>query len=1669
MQSLSFLIYFLFFKVIFTLVSDEEVKEEFHIDRIYSKVDLKKIEKSKNFIVIKTDEKSPNRIYASIFKEKPGYKSSLFKAYQHGANCLYIPISAIPKDKETLFYSVEYISQSTNLQPKVNFEENIKIEVPKVVTLFHYENNTKFSVKGTKPYELVVLSSEINEIESISINDNNSFVKVFQNGYGYFGDNDITVTASKKGIMHLVVSVKEEQKEKKTLNIMEVEYELIKGEMTKCYDIKEKNSVVLNIQSYIPGLEVNIKAEERNESEIITETSYSKKLNPQNGITVCISINKDYANYSTIFGYILSLRLYQISKEQMRFLPPVTPGSIFRNEIESKSVMLHHVAPLTNQSSKYDLHVNHIKGKSILYGISCDNINIQCAVDYSEIESLLKSKIIVTSLQIESTTHVLMKTAGPDNEYAALVVCEDPEGCVYDIQIRVNSISLLPKKKIYFAPLENGDKIKYTFSKFNQTSNSVFIECMIFTGDITIQSSKVGGNLEPIKVNLQNRIFNSFTSNETTTVGEYNIVVESKVKSFYSLLWDENYSIKGEESHYVENGVLKSFRINPEEAKKKLIFSNKKKADEFLVRFKSDDTSNDLEIKAPNLAKENLGLYGKEYIVQSKDIREFAFYVSSNRQTVFSVLAYPLKKQQLIILQEGVTHKFNLTKLQDGYNLLFYPYWFTGYQRDFLLSIYGDVQMSYKIDSSENFSSPVIVESIKEVTLNSFEVEQKCFKGYLCPIFYNISMFNLTQNFSSYTIEITTLNQRPISLYLDTIISGKIFQGTKKYYYFDVTDDPGVINIAFTRGSGFPVARIVSKNVKEEGADWDGRVVLPNMDTTDRLPYDSYSGTITVNKGETNCTDSCELYLGIMSLETSLLYSSYTINFHPKFHSIEIGYFSNELYYGVFSSEQPTFTITPFLFFEEKRYVDFLVDCFDCEIKGNLKKFSLDAEGPEINFNLNNISRIVNISEEVGNITVGEINITRKNKFFFHKNYFFFKIPTPIARTLQDNQILYMKDVRQDFSCNFEECYYVFQVYDYDYLKRPILCSVKNGKKIPSKMGLKFIKPEEYNNYSTNNELLNHFPDATEVVNGTYAYTYRDEYIEEGYLLITFGKARDISPTLLVTTYNSPEKDYLLPNNRNLYSIVYNALELSMICEKYDNCLFEAFWVEGSGNIIFAKENSDTYLNQNFDEKNQHISFTINDNSNEFNTITFISNNNKRPFTFYTSYLKFGSKRNLLFLSHLDKENVYHYFLPFKDIFPFYFYVYKDEIEEEANGTYLINYQLLKTNENNENVLLNLNYNFSYSFAEDEQINDIYFSIKNYTLSLYSKFIGPFGTRMITLNITKQKESLLFSLNSENNQEHLGTKIVSSLLIANVERGHFIQKGKYIVGELQPSLPNNYIILTYTNYALIGVLTSNKTTIHINNGLHKANISDNLIEVFHSASEKIKLVDGNNKIKYIEIELTSSPAKEKEIKIKLTTNTEKSNYMIIYLSDEKRDFNNKYDLDLKTRVFDDSISFESFSDATINYIVSFTPKKEDKDKDKNNDNDLFKNLIYFSTNSTYVDYFTFEGKGTVKRELNEIKKGKYYVSLIGYILEKNAIVDIVAYSISDVEITNKINPILIFIGLSVLIILLIGSACFYLSRQKENTNEEEKLVEVKEVNNRSKGKIKILEASSLSE
>ena len=509
--------------------------------------------------------------------------------------------------------------------------------------------------------------------------------------------------------------------------------------------------------------------------------------------------------------------------------------------------------------------------------------------------------------------------------------------CVFEVSFVDHNdfLHIEPNKR--YTQIQTKEQIdQFTFRINDNTVNKVVIELSTYNGDSNmeiIKSTPIPHNITSFYIGNKEivEINKSTILNISDINGVYQVTITATTNNMYTVGYflfkeDDEYDtvlIDGgiQVLEYIELGNSKMF-VMKNLLKIPYITTFTPVNCDIEVSFIYNNITQTLTFNNTDdllqhyINNDNDALNSLNFIYHVKAFKRKEQHYAKYDKCLLYITGFALVNTTEIVVNEAVPFKFNLNNDISTINM-FYPRTSSSGNVIAYVNVESDTPMYLSFTINGNHHTEHAFTRSKQIQLGYDELEV-CDSGQVCPIVITVSgqdKEGLNPMKTEIQIEFAIKTQNEVPIYLHKNKIQKEFSFIKSYQYFitDITkDEYGEIFVNYLRGSGRPYVKILPKEISEDDADWNGKVILPKSNTLNLVgQYDSYTRSLKYTKEDTHkCVYGCDMYIGVLSDEVyatdSVVFSNeFTIYIRslPSTNIIDIPI--NEYIYGaVYSIEQ---------------------------------------------------------------------------------------------------------------------------------------------------------------------------------------------------------------------------------------------------------------------------------------------------------------------------------------------------------------------------------------------------------------------------------------------------------------------------------------------------------------------------------------------------------------------------------------------------------------------------------------------------------------------------------------------------------------------------------------------------------------------------------------------
>ena len=637
------------------------------------------------------------------------------------------------------------------------------------------------------------------------------------------------------------------------------------------------------------------------------------------------AIGRVFPNYKT--GYycldnpglkIISIQMTCNAGETQLITPPLLPGDIRRHFLLRGEVGIFYGTKPRLLTKEVNLNLKALKGFPEMYYTECLTFpNCHYTPDKkkgSKLEYVYPSnRFSVYSFYMDDIEN---SKFNPITSAQPLMVVYCAEGgkqdifgesafCTFETSIFTSDDHvLLPQESTFsqYLLIDESDHYQVHFPQVAKTGTKIYLDLMIFSGDVDLNCTALETSVQANKYYLSNKIFYSVHLLEEMENIIFKVVGISN--AFYMVQYQIiNSDDQSDDENTIESGVnfITTKSVGNKDNLKKILNLMNFKAEfnqPYLVTFYSPNCifgafwdenpgSNDpfeisnssnygYKVISPNEVYYKQEQYKFYYEIQQADPSKF-----SNKFCVVNVAGLELSHSNTewngrsISLSEGVPHTYVFS---NDYPLIYYSYHVSNIDNTLVLNfnlIDKEVfNVTIKINGKK-FSDAIVYRNTQlYVKRKDFDAND-CNDEEICTVDVEILMSNSTR---VRKVEFTMYQLDGLPFYLEkNVLKDDVLIGNhKNHYYFDISkDEYGDITLDFKRGSGLIYASVVKRinPDKPENPDWRGLYKFPtSMEGT--LKYRTYEKKIIIDPTNTEGCDDEGCYV-LITIESNVNTQSY--------------------------------------------------------------------------------------------------------------------------------------------------------------------------------------------------------------------------------------------------------------------------------------------------------------------------------------------------------------------------------------------------------------------------------------------------------------------------------------------------------------------------------------------------------------------------------------------------------------------------------------------------------------------------------------------------------------------------------------------------------------------------------------------------------------------------
>ena len=483
--------------------------------------------------------------------------------------------------------------------------------------------------------------------------------------------------------------------------------------------------------------------------------------------------------------------------------------------------------------------------------------------------------------------------------------------CVFEVSFADHNDFLHIEPNNRYTQVQTKGQIdQFTFRITDNTVNKVVIELSTYTGDSNMEiikstpiprniSSFYIGNKEVVEIHKSSinisdingiyQITITATTNNMYTVGYFlfkenesnTVLIDSSMQVLeYIELGNSKMFVMKNIYHFLKIPWITTFTPVNCDIEVSFIYNNITRK----LPFNTDD------FLQHYINYDNDALNSLNFTYNVKAFKRKEQHYAKYDKCLLYITGFALTNKTELVVNEAVPFKLNLNKDKPSVNL-FYPRSSSSGNVLAYVNVESDmpIYLSFTING-KHYIEHSFTRS-KQIQLGYEELEvcdSHHRSGQICPIVITVSgqdKEGLNPMKTQIQFEFAIKTQNAVPIYLQKNKLQKEFSFIKSYQYFitDITkDEYGEIFVNYLRGSGRPYVKILPKEISEDDADWNGKVVLPKTNTVNLIgQYDSYTRSLKYTKENTHkCAYGCDMYIGVLSDE---VYATDSVAFSNEF------------------------------------------------------------------------------------------------------------------------------------------------------------------------------------------------------------------------------------------------------------------------------------------------------------------------------------------------------------------------------------------------------------------------------------------------------------------------------------------------------------------------------------------------------------------------------------------------------------------------------------------------------------------------------------------------------------------------------------------------------------------------------------------------------------------
>ena len=1611
-------------------------------------------------------------VYFTYDNTTPSKSKYDYKITEITQNEFYIPVPINFTKGNILIQFSEKITENYNLKYKI---------VSQINTILYLNDDKikRIQINDTNSYTLIY-STTINQRVIISIigktitnfnagiqNNNNevqSLKRLFFNGYGKIiesktkEDIKIFVNVDENSNINEFIEIKVRTiienvqiQDETTINF-DYFYDTILDTINdeECFNLPEEvdYNLILNCLTFTPNnILINLQNGYNSENVNLNKESLSIDLSDNLFNKICFK-SIDKSKDAAVSFYVSSYGLDDDEDDEI-----TVPNYFYlvrgvnQNFILKDGFITYYKIKNYNEYNEYNINFHSINGNSKLYITNCEDYP-KCYHKEKDLKELYEYESVNGYIYINKP-----KNEGDEENLVALIYCKsESDYCEYNIEMKnENDLSYLNYENyLIFSDISNYKL--YEFQNINETNKKSMININTINGNINykIYTDKFCEN-ENKNVSysiIGNKKLITIPSNTNSEI----LYLKIQNTDYNSAYFSINFEIENNSEIYLNNGIEHyDYLIINEQASKKYVWGNLEKSttNKFVVNIntygnklkfnyqgKTENSSENDNFKQIYFSNAENNIYTLEISTNENEV---------NKKLLFSIEGHEVINDKIII-NNGIeyTNILNKENSEIYYSALFAK---NNYDNNELL-ININKKSNDAINLTLNNDYKFQINSLNKVIyVNHSTYDKICDyeNNDICEIKIKVTSQSLSSN-NFFNIEMKFVNssQSPIYLEQNKIHTNKFsFSNTYQYYYFDVNselENDILIYIDFFEGFSNAIAKIVNKNIIEENNDFNGRVLLPKNDITDKnLKYDNYNKyfRITNNLLKDCLNDSCEIYIGIynnlenIEKKNNNIYKYNIYSLHNNNNQLNLYIPENEYIFGKLqdSIEQNYYT----KIFSKTNRILITLNCPYCtldifidvnDLKSSIKYSTNKGDNYQILIEASSLN-LTTLYGVTFNLVIknSDISIIKEQNYNFRVLSVGIQLPI-----IQNSKSLYNE------YCTIEKeknCYFMIPIENYKQYTN-IKLFVPNNKNVIISGFL--IDMDEFEN-DKGEDLITELLNTNDIYNFTSKNNFNTNYInykinleempysKTGYYCIINVENDYTDNIMLISsifdnnyndiTVNIPFNEYLIYNLNNENN------KINFLLDNSEKGLYnlEIGIINGDAKVTYKEVN---YI---IDEELKNSINLIMDNEEIKNDNNiFVEINDSMELVFYIRYVLSDNNDNLIELN-FQKNNYINYIISDS-------YISKNDI----TLNYFMKLNISSENENINDYSKNIHFNYKFNLLNQLNNNkentiedctnnlfktEIYIVDKSYIIkrksttttkpdssNLLQNYFQNYkpdlsiGYSLITYETIKKYSIddnylyIIISPTEINKNIYNNSKLIITVTPFDLSENSFLPQNEYLTMFINNNAQKILLGRNHNENGYIDIQLIKENSIYDflllpeNDTESPKNVSEiNLNETKHNGKNIIKSQYLTNETKYNLIKI-----------IKKTEDSKSAFIFLKYLTMQNNNIINYYYLSSDTI----KISYEN-SEKDMNLSLKFNPVQYDDSPNLNNEFSVIYNVLIYKKSSIILSNTIFESKAPFKIykykpnlnekeiniEINNLPYKDYYINIIAEVNNLN--------------------------------------------------------------------------------